>query len=730
MKKQSVPFSDQYATYHNMETFVLKYSKNSIVVEKEFIMKKIIAIVATLFCVITLSAQDSLTVKSFELDPTDLTAQQRNIKDGNGDICALVKVQMVDNEVKFEGDIIGQSEQQKNEYYVFLINGTQRLKVMSQKALPLEIEFSDYGIEELKGGSTYVLKIIWSEKAPGVSFHIGIPNVAITVEGKTYTTDEMGDLDLPLVNGKYSYVVEKENYVTIYDTLIIDRLPVIKNITLQTDSRLKDKGLLIVTYPLNAEFTIEATSDASSKPAKKKVLTGEALALNGDYQVSFKKKKYVSETISVTVKQGQVVNTGLNPTLEADLYFKSGNYKKAFKEYNKLAKSNDDLALLRLGSCYMDGKGVPANRKQAISCWRKAAARGNMQAYQYLCDSEHSMPGKLVWLAQAASKGDKNSIMQLVKHYKEHKEWKEVKRWLDEVFALDAPSADAYYEMGELYYRGDRGLVQNFSRAYKYFANAASQGHTVAKERIIDYTYLGLDGHKTDPKKAISDYLQLEQLSDDGNYKVGMYYYDIQNIDYAHFYLSKLSVDNISEVPYTGNARAVFEQLGNSFFGKKDYGAAVFYYRLHEKIGGSNINVFNKLGDAYRLGQGITKNVSLAYSCYKKSSEQGDKEGYCMLGLCYEKGYGVVKNLNEAVRLYTIADEKGSPRAAAYLGTMYYQGLGGLAKDREKAIMLWTKAGNANVKAAINNLINYYKFKRNQSMVSYWTNKKNSLSNE
>lgn len=693
-------------------------------------MKKIIAIIATLFCVITLSAQDSLKVKSFELDPTDLTAQQRNVKDGNGEICALVKVQMVDKEVKFEGDIIGQSEQQKNEYYVFLINGTQRLKVVSQKALPLEVEFSDYGIKELKGGSTYVLKIIWSEKAPGVSFHVGIPNVAITVEGKQYTTDEMGDLDLPLGNGKYSYTVEKDNYVTIYDTLTIDRLPVIKNITLQTDSRLKDKGLLTVTYPLDAEFTVEPASNTSSKPAKKKILTGEALALNGDYHISLKKKEYVPETISVTVKQGQVVNTSFNPILEADQYFKSGNYKKAFKEYNKLAKNNDDLALLRLGNCYMDGKGVPANRELAISYWRKATEQGNMQAYIYLRDSEHSMQGKLVWLEQAASKGDKNSITLLIKYYKEHKEWKEVKRWLDEIFALDAPSADAYYEMGELYYRGDRGVKQNFSRAYKYFANAASQGHTLAKERIIDYTYLGLDGKKTDPQKAIADYLQLEQLSDDGNYKVGMYYYDIQKIDSAHFYLSKLSVDNISEVPYTGNAREVFEQLGNSFWINKDYGTAVFYYRLYEKIGGSNINVLNKLGDAYRLGLGITKDVSLAYSYYEKSSKQDDKEGYCMLGLCYEKGYFVVKNLDEAVRLYTIADEKGSPRAAAYLGTMYYQGLGGLAKDREKAISLWTKAGNANVKAAINNLINYYKFKHDQPMVTYWTNKKNSLSNE
>jgi len=693
-------------------------------------MKKVITIMVFLFSVVSISAQDSLKIKSFEQDPTDLTAQQRNVKDGNGDICALVKVQMVDKEVKFEGDIIGQSEQQKNEYYVFLINGTQRLKVMSPKALPLEVEFSDYGIDELKGGCTYVLKIVWSEKAPGVSFHVGIPGVKIMVDGQTYTTDDMGDLDLPLSNGKYAYTVEKDNYITVHDTLSIDRLPVIKNITLQTDSRLKDKGLLSLTYPLNAEFTVEPASDAASKPAKKKIVTGEALALNGDYQVTFKKKKYVPATISVTIRQGQIVSKSFNPALEADVYYKSGDYKKAFKEYSKLAKKNDDLALLRLGDCYMDGKGTAANRNLAISCWRKAAKQGNTQAYRKLCESEPTMQGKLIWLAQAADNGDEKSIMQLVKHYKNYKEWKEVKRWLDAAFMLESPSSDAYYEMGELYFRGNRGVKQNFSRAYKYFANAASQGLTVAKERIIDYTYLGLDGQKTDAEKAISDYLQLEKLSDDGNYKVGMYYYEMQKVDSAHFYLSKLSVDKISDVPYTGKAEEVFKSLGHSFWTKKNFGSAIFYYRLYDKISSvPNVNIYNRLGDAYRLGRGITKDASLAYLYYKKSSEQDDKEGYCMLGLCYEKGYGVVKNLNEAVKLYTIAEKKGSPRAAAYLGTMFYQGAGGLTKDREKAVSLWTKAGNANVKAAINNLINYYKFKRNLSMVSFWTNKKNNLSN-
>lgn len=693
-------------------------------------MKRFLISIVSLLCYLTLSAQSSLKVESFTLDPTDLTAQQRNVKDVNGDICALIKVQVVDKEVTFEGDIISQNQQQKNEYYVFSIDGTQRIKVLPSKALPLDVEFSDYGIDEVEGGKTYILRIVWTETAAGVSFKVGIPDVKITIDGQSYVTDELGDLDLPLADGVYSYSVEKENYVTVYDTLTIDRLPAVVNVNLQTDSRLKDKGVLLFTYPLNAEFTVTPASKNAAKPIKKKIKTGEALALNGDYLVSFKKKRYITEVMSVTVKQGQVVSKRFDPGLEADRYFVSGNYQKAFKEYNKLAKADDDLGLFRLGVCYMEGKGVPTNSDAALSYWRRSAELGNINACVRLFENEPTKEKQIIWLEKAVQKGDMESLMKLVRIYKAEKQWERVKYWLDYAFKSGNPSAEIYYEMGELFYRGNRGIKQNFSRAYKYFSNAASLGNVIAKERLVDYVYLGLDGQNMDQLKAVKDYLKLEILSDDGNYKVGMYYYNTKNADSAHFYFSKISLEKILEVPYTGEAKEAFKNLGHSFWRNDDFGNAAFYYLMYETIGGApNEDIYNRLGYVYRLGKGVLKNVSLGYNYYKKSSDMGNEEGICMLGLCYEKGEGVNKNLKEAVRLYQIAEKKGSATAAAYLGTMYYLGEGGLSKNRNMAIRLWTKAGNAEqpVLTAINNLINYYKAKRNTKQVNYWTNKKNKL---
>lgn len=250
--------------------------------------KKYVAIVLALLCKCSIWAQD-IKVKSFVLDPTDLTAQHDNIKDANGDMCALIKVQILAETVKFEGDIIGQPKHKLNEYYVNVIDGTQRLMISAENTMPTEIEFSQFNIDEVKGGNTYVMKIQMPEKAPGATFELGMPNVPIIVDGKSYKTDDTGGLDLPLNKGKHTFCVSMQGYNSYEGTFEIDQLPVIKHIVMQRDYNLKNNGLLTITYPLNAEFLITPVNGAA-KPKKQKIKTGEQIALNGEYQVSFVKK--------------------------------------------------------------------------------------------------------------------------------------------------------------------------------------------------------------------------------------------------------------------------------------------------------------------------------------------------------------------------------------------------------------------------------------------------------
>lgn len=118
-------------------------------------------------------AQEAIVV-GFEKDNSDLTAQQRNVKDLNGSMCALLRVLFVDNSVKLEGDIVKREEPVNNEYKLWMIEGATMIDISSENSLPITVKFEDYDkdIKELKGGCVYVLKIAIPEKKSKSYFYI------------------------------------------------------------------------------------------------------------------------------------------------------------------------------------------------------------------------------------------------------------------------------------------------------------------------------------------------------------------------------------------------------------------------------------------------------------------------------------------------------------------------------------------------------------------------------
>lgn len=685
--------------------------------------KRYITIALALLCKCALWAQE-VKVKSFALDPTDLTAQHENVKDANGDMCALIKVQILDGKVKFEGDIIGQPKHSQNEYYVYVINGTQRLKISTENAIPAEIEFEKYGIDEVKGGSTYVLKMQMPEKAPGATFEVGMPDVTIVVDGKSYKSDAAGGLDLPLDKGKHTFAVSMKGYKSYQGSFEIDKLPVVKQIVMQRGDGMMDKGLLTITYPLNAEFTITPINDAA-QPVKKKIMTGEQIALNGMYQVSFEKKKYKSQTMAVLVEPGKEVRRAfVNVALDADDRLMSNDFSKAFKEYKKLADKGDDLAQYKVGCCFYEGKGTVPNSYTAISYWMKAAAHGNMDACRKLVMATSDEAGKKEWLLKLADNGDVDAILQLANSSKGNAKV----QWLQK--ACDLKSPLAHFELGQMYYDGE-GIQQNYTRAYRYYTLAESYGYPKAKERILDYTYFGLDNQEADKKKAVEGYEKIgKNLSDDGIYKVGMYYYDVvHDMEKADSWFSKIKDVQLKDVHLTDKAREVFSEMADQYEKEQEYSKSIFYYQLCscEKIGVKQASILNKLGNAFRLGRYVNANYDKAFSYYRMSSNMNDKDGYCWLGYCYEKGYGTSKDLAMAVQLYQKADMLGSEIASGYLGTMYAMGEGGLPRNMDKAEYLWKKAASANQISAVRNLVKLYKSKKNQTEFQKWSKKLEQL---
>ena len=89
----------------------------------------------------------------------DLSARTIPCMDLNNVECALVKVQIVGEGVMFSGNVMGDVKYKGNEYWVYMPNGSKRLKVTHPDCLPLEISFDNYGISRLRSKTTYVLTL-------------------------------------------------------------------------------------------------------------------------------------------------------------------------------------------------------------------------------------------------------------------------------------------------------------------------------------------------------------------------------------------------------------------------------------------------------------------------------------------------------------------------------------------------------------------------------------------
>ena len=122
-------------------------------------MKKFYLIILTVFALLNTAVAQKLSVESFVLAPTDITAQTEDRKDLNGDACALVKISFVGDVTDVEGNVIKPLVKRNNETWAFMTQESRQMKVVTKDYLPLMVTFGDYGIDKLQGNRTYVLTL-------------------------------------------------------------------------------------------------------------------------------------------------------------------------------------------------------------------------------------------------------------------------------------------------------------------------------------------------------------------------------------------------------------------------------------------------------------------------------------------------------------------------------------------------------------------------------------------
>lgn len=113
--------------------------------EKFRYMNRILnVIIALVVCELSVAGQEVLVEKVWRaLEPMTVPMQR---KDANGEVCALVKVQIPVSDVQFEGSIVGDPIFKANEYWVYIPSDTKRIDIKVPGHYTTSVYFEKVGI--------------------------------------------------------------------------------------------------------------------------------------------------------------------------------------------------------------------------------------------------------------------------------------------------------------------------------------------------------------------------------------------------------------------------------------------------------------------------------------------------------------------------------------------------------------------------------------------------------
>lgn len=184
-------------------------------------MKKLLSIlILTLACITGLHAQE-LAVQSFVLAETDITANTPGtmVKDQNGNVCALIKVETTQKGFTFDVGVLGVMSvvEQPAEIWVYVPFGTRKITIQHPQLGILR----DYQIPcAIEKGRTYIMKLTVGnvrmivEHAQTKQFlyiELNPADATLEINGKLKVTDN-GVYQELLPYGRYQYKVYCPNY--------------------------------------------------------------------------------------------------------------------------------------------------------------------------------------------------------------------------------------------------------------------------------------------------------------------------------------------------------------------------------------------------------------------------------------------------------------------------------------------------------------------------------------
>ena len=272
-------------------------------------MRKILLSFFMLFAIMSAVFAQKLKVESFKLASNDITAQSHPRKDLNNLNCALVKVGIALDGVKFDGSIMGEPIQKLGEYWVYMPKGAPMLQVLHKNYTPLMVNFYDYGVGKVESGMTYILTLskpvgsIEPADAGGNFYALTVnpQNAVVTIDGIQQTVSTDGAYSAMLPYGSHTYKVEAGGYISKSGSFTISN----SDMTPINVSLVSAMATVSVTCPTPAVSLYVDKKSVGMAP-----WTGSLK--EGMHLIEAKKEGYRSQQRTINLSQQQKLDVAFN----------------------------------------------------------------------------------------------------------------------------------------------------------------------------------------------------------------------------------------------------------------------------------------------------------------------------------------------------------------------------------------------------------------------------------
>lgn len=355
-----------------------------------------------------------------------------------------------------------------------------------------------------------------------------------------------------------------------------------------------------------------------------------------------------------------------------------GGYAKAWFYMGEVLRSNSQ-------------KGAEG-LKEAMTCYQKAEELGSLLGLygQGLLEKDETRAKEIFEAAVAAGCVEAN--VGLASLCYDAGDGKGALRYLEK-----ALEGEEVYLVGKamnrlgLVYHDSRFGLRDYEKALEWYMKAVELGNGAAATNIGNL-YMDGEGVEKDQKAAIAWYEKAAQMGDSG--PLASCYYKGKGVarDYKkamELYLKALDSTSVSAADNANDACFYIGMMYRDGLGvKQDYAASLEWFTRGSEEGDPDCTF--ALARQYMLGQGVEKDPARAEALMEAETKES---GYAcrLLGDMYRKGDLMEKNIEKAIFYYEKGCELGNRSCYARLGDQYALWQAG-EKDYLKALEYYKKA--------------------------------------